>query len=164
MPSKQVREAETAPAGPDVAQTEREFVAAASEQFQNNATNEQKVIVSMNKNTNTVTVLAPIKNGNVELNYSQNGQFENATHIGNDGKKTPLTQKEAESILKQNGYNINLEEFQKWLQQQLQRMNSGAGISTPDELQQSYIAGNLVQAQTQDTTARAIDDAKRNVG
>jgi hypothetical protein len=56
-------------------------------------------------------------------------------------------------------------DFKNWLQEQLDAIRAikGTGIVKPDELLASYVAGNIVQGQTQKTTSDAIDDAKRNV-
>ena len=147
-----------APVSEQTASASRELSTKIGSKFLSSNPNLSKVKASIKKGIATVNV--PLKDGVLVIKSDQEG----ATHIDSTGNETNLTTQKANALLKQNGYNINLEDFQKWLQKELQRMSSGSsGIMTPDKLQQENVASNYALAQTTDTTARAIDDAKRNV-
>ena len=90
----------------------------------------------------------------LEQNYKQLNPNQIADY--NSGKITAI------DIIKQNGWQ---NEFKSWIQQQIDAIKEikSAGIMKPDELQQANVASNYALAQSTDTTARAVDDAKRNV-
>ena len=75
-------------------------------------------------------------------------------------KNDEAGRKNIQKFMEDHGFKIDMDLINKWIQQQLERMNSGAGASSPGDQQQAFVMGNIVQGQTQQTTADAIKDAK----
>ena len=90
---------------------------------------------------------------------------EGATRIAN-GKETPLNTDEANTLLKQNGYKINLDDFLIWLRKRLNLDKTSTASTTEDNVTASsqLISYNQAQKMFEDSTKQRETDAIKKGG
>ena len=130
--------------------------------FQSNKMSDGRQVRATVENA-TTTVYVPIE-GNKTLKIIQppKGQTK-ASIIDDNGNEEKLSNRRANAILNQNGYNINLEDFQKWLQQQLKTMLGGsAGAQATTEDRVTSTLQQMAQNDYQNKTQALVNDREED--